>query len=203
MADATAPAGMAQVSQAELDMLRGTRALLGKLLDDPKRGLDYKRHVKEIVPDAKFPELDLIETVTRPRDEAIAALNTRLDKMAEEQTKRDKDSADRAAEQSLRERLDAVRKQYGFTDEGMDLVIKRMREQQSSDAEGAAAYIYGIQPKPAPTNASGLFPSKLNLYGSAEKSEDAKIQALHKDPLHFLETEAIEVMNEFANGQAA
>lgn len=203
MAEAPAvPAGMAQVAQAELDMLRGARALLGKLIDDPSDGLSLKRKIKAIVPDAKFPELDLIDTVTKPRDEAIAKLTERLDKMAEQTEKEKKEAADKVWEQNVQSRLDAARKQYGFTDEGIDLVLKRMKEQQSADVEGAAAYIYGIQPKPAPTNASGMFPSKMDLFGSATKSDDPKIQLLHNDPLDFLEKEAIAVLNEMANEAA-
>lgn len=201
MPDATP--GMVQISQAELDQLRGTRELLGRMLGDPKRGLDYKRHVKEIIPDAKFPELDYIDTAAKPVLDRLEAVSKDFQAFKDQTEKDKKDAADRAAEQSLRDRLGSAQRQYGFTDEGMELVVKRMREQQSADVEGAAAYIYGLQPKPKATNPSGLFPSKMDLFGSANLSDDPKIQLLHKDPMAFMEQEAIAILNEAAEADAA
>lgn len=191
-----------EISQAELDQLRGARALLGTLLDDPSEGLSLKRKVKKILPNARFPELDMIENVTKPYDERLEQQGKTL-KELQDQVAADKKARDDAvAEQSLRQRLDSVRSQYGFTDDGMNAVVARMKDQSSPDVEGAAAFVAGQQPKPKPVATSGMFPSKMNLFGAAEQSEDPKIKALHQDPMHFLETEAIAVLDEFAQNAA-
>ena len=110
---------------------------------------------------------------------------------------------DSRAESTLRERLESVKTLYGFTEEGMQTVIKRMRDQNNPDVEAAAAYVNGLAPKPSPVKSSGLFPTKLNPFGAADLSDDPAIKKLHTDPMAFMEEEAIAVMDEFARGEAA
>jgi hypothetical protein len=194
---------MPEISDAELRTLQGTRELLGKLLDaSSPDGMALRRRVKGILPTA-FPELDVADTAMKPvmdQYEALSARHEALQKSIEDDRRA---NAERAAEQTLRQRLDGVQSQYGFTDEGMKAVVERLRSQSSSDVEGAAAFVNGTLPKAKPLASSGMFPSKMDLYGSAIKSDDPKIQMLNNDPMHFLETEAIAVMDEFARGEAA
>ena len=192
-----------QIDRAQLDILNGSRALLARLLEDPDGGLALKRKVKKILPAANFPELDIVETVTKPYDAKLEAQGKTLADLKKEIDDDKQARADAKAEQTLRERLDAVKAQFSFTDEGMQAVVKRLKDQQSTDVEGAAAFVAGSQPKPKPTAGSGLFPSKMNLFGSGEVSEDPKIKRLNQDPMAFLEEEAIAVMDEFARGEAA
>jgi hypothetical protein len=190
-----------QISKDDLANLQGSRELLRRLLEDNEGGLELKRKIKKIVPAAQFPELDYIDAASKPITEKLSAIEKQQKELQDRLDAQKKAEEDAAAERSLRERLDAVRQQYSFTDEGMAAVIDRMKKQGSSDVEGAAAYIIGTQPKPAPTAASsGMFPSKMNLFGSGIESDDPSIVALNKDPMHWMETEALKIL---AEGEAA
>lgn len=190
-----------QISKDDLANLQGSRELLRRLLEDNEGGLELKRKIKKIVPAAQFPELDYIDAASKPIQEKMTLLEKQQKELQDRLDAQKKAEEDAAAERSLRERLDAVRQQYSFTDEGMAAVIDRMKKQGSSDVEGAAAYIIGTQPKPAPTAASsGMFPSKMNLFGSGIESDDPSIVALNKDPMHWMETEALKIL---AEGEAA
>jgi len=190
-----------QISKDDLANLQGSRELLRRLLEDNEGGLELKRKIKKIVPAAQFPELDYIDAASKPIQEKMTLLEKQQKELQDRLDAQKKAEEDAAAERSLRERLDAVRQQYSFTDEGMAAVIDRMKKQGSSDVEGAAAYIIGTQPKPAPTAASsGMFPSKMNLFGSGIESDDPSIVALNRDPMAWMEGEALKIL---AEGEAA
>jgi hypothetical protein len=195
------------IDQSQLDILTKTNKLFNSLLEDTGNGLALKKMIKGKYPEAKIPDLDLIEQVTAPLSAEMAALKAQNDAL----TKRlDEDAAAREAEKAegnLTSALDKVQKQYGFTEDGMKKVLETMRDRNlAHDPEAAAALIQSQMPKAAPTSSrSSLVAPRLDIYGmqtaSDKLSEDYK--KLHTQPWAFLEDTAIDVLNEFANMENA
>lgn len=192
---------MAEISDADLAVKNRAVALLDKMWNDPKEGMSFKKRVKELVPDAKIPELDIVDSATAP---LVAAL--------EEQKKTSKTLADRLdnweqnqknskEEGELQTQLDHIQKQYGFTVDGMQKVVDRMKAKNNPDAESAAAWVASQERKAAPVSNSALMPTALNLYGS--NSEDESWAALNKDPVKWADQEMVKMINEFAEQDAA
>lgn len=192
---------MPEISEADLLVKNRAMMLLDKLWNDPKEGMSFKKKVKELVPDAKIPELDIVNNATAP---IVAAL--------EEQTKRSKSLEDRLnnweenqkngkEEGELQAQLDMIRKSYGFTTDGMQKVIDRMKAKNNPDAESAAAWVASQERKSKPVTDSALMPSALNLYGS--NSEDETWAELNKDPRGWADRELVKMINEFNEADAA
>ncbi len=161
-----------EISKAELDILRNGHALLDKLWNDKDAGLNFKKMVRSKLPEAKIPELDTIEVVTKPIYDELEeskkknkSLEDRLDQWEANQ-KNAKDEND------LQSTLDRVQKDYGFTEEGMKKVKNRMMEKNNPDAESAAAWVAKQEPKAQPVASSNYMPQDLNLYGVQNKDDN-------------------------------
>ena len=194
---------MPEVSEHELAVLRRAEGLLNNMISDPKEGLNVKRKIKALIPDAKFPELDVIDTVTQPFQARLAeqekvnkSLADRLDAWETAQTNSKEESA-------LQAQLDSVKKAYSFTSDGMQKVIERMKEKNNPDAESAAAWVARQERKASPVTNSALMPSALNLYGSNKTSDDLDVVALNRDPQGWADNKIIEMLNEFSQQDAA
>lgn len=193
---------MAEISDNELLILRRAENLLNKMISDPKEGMENKRKIKEkYAPDANFPELGIVDSATAP---LVAAL--------EEQKKSNKTLADRLdsweqnqkntkEEGELQNQLDGIRKQYSFTPDGMQRVIDRMKEKNNPDADSAAAWVAAQERKSRPVTDSALMPSALNLYGSNKEDDD--FAELNKDPQGWADRKVVQMLNEFAQSDAA
>lgn len=186
---------MAEISDAELAVKNRAVALLDKLWNDPKEGMSFKRKVKELVPDVKIPELDIVEGATAPlmaeieeQKKANKTLSDRLDNW-------EKTQKDGKEEVELQSQLDSIKKAYGFTIDGMQKVIDRMKEKNNPDAESAAAWVASQERKTKPVTDSALMPAALNLYGS--NSEDESWADLNKDPIKWADREMVKMINEF------
>ncbi len=194
---------MVEISEADLAIKNKAVELLNRMISDPKEGLSVKRKIKALIPEAKFPELDVIDTVTEPLVTRLAesektnkSLSDRLDNWEKAQ----KDSADESA---LQKQLDNVKKSYGFTDEGLQKVVDRMKTKNNPDAESAAAWVASQERKAKPISDSALLPSSINLYGSNSASDDVDIVALNKDPQGWADKKIVEMLNDFAQQDAA
>jgi hypothetical protein len=163
--------------------------------------LNFKRKVKELVPDARIPELDMIDTTVKPFEEKLAkqakdneALTARLD--AIEKSKKDGDE-----ESALVKSLDSARKKFHLTDEGFDKAITRMKEMNNPDAEAAAAWVASQEKKAKPVGSSSFAPSALNLFGS--NKVDDTLADLHRDPIAWQDATIQTMLDEFAAQDAA
>ncbi len=192
---------MAEISDAELAVQRRAVALLDKMITDPKDGLSMKRKIKELVPDAKFPELDIIDTTTAPLIAALDEQKKTSKTLADRLDSWEKSQKDSREEGELQSQLDHIRKQYSFTTEGMQKVIDRMKEKNNPDADSAAAWVAAQERKARPVTDSALLPQALNLYGS--NSEDESWKELNKDPIKWADNELVKMINEFAEQDAA
>lgn len=190
-----------EIEQSELETLNRANALFNELLDSKDRGLQVKRMIKDLHPEAKIRDLDLIESVTGAYDNKISEADARIaalqkviddDRQARENEK---------AESALRGSLDRIRKEHGLTDDGMSKVIDAMKDRNlAHDPDAAAAWVLSQMPKPQPTSSrSSLLPQRMDLFGmqSPTDSLDDKWKQLHTQPWAFLEDECIRVIDEF------
>lgn len=192
---------MPEISQSELETLRRSEALLNKMWNDPKEGLNFKRKVKEYAPDARIPELDMIQAAAQPFEEKFTKQAEEIKTMRERLEAREKKEKDDKEESELEASLARVKSQFKFTDEGLEKVIARMKEKNNPDAEAAAAWVAAQERKAKPISGSNIGPSALNLYGS--KTADEQYAALNKDPIAWADNEIATMLNEFAQQDAA
>lgn len=190
-----------EISEAEDALRKKYEHLYNKLWNDPKEGLNFKRKVKELVPEAQIPELDMIDVTVKPFEEKLGkaleandALRARLD--AIEKAKKDGDE-----ESALVKSLDSARKKFHLTDEGFDKAVSRMKEMNNPDAEAAAAWVASQEKKAKPVGGSNFAPSALNLYGAGKVSDDWS--ELHKDPVAWQDATIQTMLDEFAAQEAA
>lgn len=192
---------MPEISDAQLELANKYQTLYNKLWNDPKEGLAFKRKVKELVPEAQIPELDMIDTTVKPFEEKMAkqaeenkALKDRLDNI-------EKRSKDEKEESDLVKSLDSARKKFHLTDEGFDKAVARMKEMNNPDAEAAAAWVASQEKKARPVGSSSFAPSALNLYGS--NKVDESMADLHRDPIAWQDATIQTMLDEFAAQEAA
>lgn len=189
------PEGTIEISQEKFESLQRATNLLDSLWNDKDKGLEFKRMVKEKVPTARVPELDLIDAVTKPRDEKMSKLEEMNKKLSDRLDAWETKELNSKEESEFRSELNGVRTKYKFTDEGMQKVINRMQEKKNPDAEAAAAWVLSQEPKSSPTapsNAAG-FPTKANLYGVGKQDDEWK--ELNQDPVAFADKEIMNILS--------
>lgn len=188
-----------EIEQAELDSLTKATKLFNSLLDSPQHGLSLKKTIKELHPTAQIRDLDLIQQVTAPYDAKLAEQQAKMEAL-EKQIAEDKQTRENsAAETALRASLDKIRKENGFTDEGMSKVLETMRDRNlAHDPEAAAALVRQAMPKGEPTSTrSSMVAPRLDIYGlQGDKSSEEKFKQLHTQPWAFLEDEVVAFFNE-------
>ena len=183
-----------EVSAERLDSLTRAEKLFNALWNDKEFGLTLKKEVKKHVPDARIPDLDIVETVTKPYDEKIAKLADDNKKLLERLDKYDEEKINSAEESAMSKELDRVRQANKFTDEGMKKVIERMKEKKNPDAEAAAAWVLAQEPKSSPVTPSSLgFSTKANLFGSNSQSDDWK--ELNLNPEAYADKEIASILS--------
>jgi hypothetical protein len=186
-----------EISKADLALLQRAKGVLDSLYTDGKVGMDFKRMLKTKFPDTKIPELEMVENFRERVDNKLDPIVQENKKLKERLDKWETDSLNEKEEKALRSTLDDVQKKYGFTDDGMQKVIDRMKSKNNPDAESAAAFIKSQEPKAQTIKSSNFLPESMNLFGSSEKSEDASIAALHTDPRKWQDREIAKMLNEF------
>ena len=180
---------------AELQRFAQSGRVAEQVWNDPKHGMALKALVKEAIPDANIPELDVMNQTNRVRSEAFARVDEmakQLADMKEDNKKRDEEHAIKLEEAKFQSRLDAVRKTKNFTDEGMKKVIDRMKEHNNPDVEAAAAWVLSQEPK-APTQ-SAFAPQTMDVFGSG--SGDKEWADLNKNPVGYFDKVCAEILND-------
>lgn len=192
---------MAEISDAELAVKNRAVDLLNRMISDPTDGLAVKRKIKALVPDANFPELNVIDVTTAPIKAALDEQSALNKKLTDRLDKWESDNLNAKEESALQAQLDSIKKQYSFTTDGMQKVVDRMKAKNNPDAESAAAWVAAQERKAQPVAHSGLMPAALNLYGS--NTADESWEALNRDPQKWMDNELVTMMNEFAAQDAA
>lgn len=186
---------MREVSEEEYTVLTRAKNLLDRVWNDPEDGLNFKKKVKNLIPNAIIPEVEAanqtaLEKRFAKEAEERAAIAGRLDKW--ESARKDEKE-----EGELSKTLNKVKSDFRFTDEGMDLVVSRMKEKNNPDAEAAAAWVLAQDKKNAPISKSNYSPASMNLFGAGK--EDAMWADLNKDPVAFFDAKTAEILNGFAD----
>lgn len=192
---------MPEISENELALHGKYQHLYNKLWNDPKEGLNFKRKVKELMPDAQIPELDMIDTTVKPFEEKMGKISEENKLLRDRLDAIETSKQNEKEESALVKSLDSARKKFHLTDDGFDKAIARMKEMNNPDAESAAAWVASQEKKAKAVSASSFAPSALNLFGSNQIDES--LSDLHKDPQGWQDREIAKMLNEFAEAEAA
>jgi hypothetical protein len=180
--------------------------VLDGLLTSPDTRPNLEKMIKEKFPDAKFADSELFEARTKPIQERIdqerqarEALQAQIDEMKKAETDRltaaeaaKKEAEDKKFEQNIANRLDAIKKKYGFQAEAMEAVWKRMQEQNSPDVESAAAFVSETTRKPPPLTGPNYLPQSVDMYG-LQRQEDS-YTLLHQNPWAYFDREVRDIV---------
>lgn len=107
------------------------------LWNDPKMSDRAKALWKEKYPETPIQDYDLKQEIFG-----------RLDREKAEAEKARQERLEAESVERLRSQKDAVRKQYGFTDDAMDRMEKEMHERRVYDYEAMAPFFASKEPKP-------------------------------------------------------
>ena len=144
----------------------------------------------QINPQAKFPMRDAREAVLQPlrgeleaERQARQALEARLTAREEREAAAER----QRQEDDMMSRLTGIKTKRGFSDDMMQRVIDRMRENNNPDVDAAAALVAESVPKPPPVAGNDFLPQSVDPYGVS--SGDEKWAALHKNSDQWLTSE--------------
>lgn len=185
------------VPRDQYDLHQRSAAILANLLGDARTAAEAEKLVATINPNAQFPGRAQREAVMQPvmaelekERSARAALEAKI--TARETA--EAEAAQRAQEEALTARLANVQKARGFSEEAMQRVIGRMRDQNNPDVDAAAAWVAESVPKPAPATGHDFLPSTVDVYGS--DGTDEKWKALHDNPQRWQTAELRNIVND-------
>lgn len=181
-----------EITRNQFALYQQAQKLLNGLVNHKEHGMQNKRALKALDPSLDIPEIDLIDNVTKPRDEKIEAVEKNAKELREELAAFKESLKTEKEEAKFTETLDSVKKKGGFTEEGWQKVIKRMQEKNNPDVEAAAAYVKSLEPAPKPSASSNLLPQGKNMWGTTGK-DDAWAE-LNKNPERFAEEEITRII---------
>lgn len=143
-----------EVDEHELATLRRAAQLLGQLNNSPKSRTHLERAVKEHYPEVQTEE----ESITRfaqPHVEKlqgqIESLQNSIKERFESEDKARREAAERAADENLRGQFQTLKKQHGFTEEGIAKVVDIMVNENIPSVDAAVALFEKRNPKPVET----------------------------------------------------
>lgn len=194
-----------EVSRARLSLLEGVAKLKEELWNDPKHGMTIKKIVKEKYPDANLPEVDADATVRKAENDILSKVEeankaniARIEAFEKSQKDREDKDAEKTATKNFESDVEATKKKYQLTPEGMEKVFARMKEKNNPDVEAAAAWVTDHEQKASPVTNSSYAPQDMNLYGSSQG--DKEWEDLNKDPIKFFDKTVTDMLNDFGNG---
>jgi hypothetical protein len=167
-----------------IDPAARAQELLESLWNDSSLGSKVRAKAKEMYPDVNIPE-DQFSPMIAPLQNELNAAKEDLAAMRAERLAEKEAREEASARSNLEDALAGARQKYNLTDEGFDKMVARMKETGNyADADASAAWV--AQQTPAKTvNKADWLPRKINLFGSAEESEEADFKLLHINPLAY------------------
>ena len=174
---------MAEIDDAELDTLRKARGLLDGLLRDPKTKRAVEREIKKL-----HPETVITDDFDAPVLDEIRAIGAKVDGFLKAQN-------DAVVDGTLATAFDSLRRDSGYTDEGIEKIKAIMIERKVPDPMVAAAYYEKNNPPPKPQ-----VPSSFNGmgWGIGAATEEPDTKLLFDDEDAFAEQEAGRFFQELA-----
>lgn len=199
---------MVEISRSRLNLLEGVSKLNNELWNDPKLGMQVKELVKEKYPNANIPELDAIRSVKKSEDEILVKVDAankaaldRIEAFEKAQKERDEKDINAKAEREFANDVEATKKKYQLTQEGMEKVFARMKEKNNPDVEAAAAWVTDHEPKQDPLMGSNISPANMDLFGSS--SGDKEFEEINKHAFDgkWFDKEVRKINEDFLNGR--
>lgn len=191
------------ITRAQLAQLNAANSFLGELTRDATAvGQSVRDAAKAKWPTVRFAN-DVADQYAAPLRAEIGQVNDKVGKLIERLDAEATSRSDAATEAAIRAELTEARTRYKFSDDGMGQVLARMKEKNNPDVLAAAAWVAEQQPKAQPATPNGFGPAALHLFGAGADSDDAEVQALHKDPVKWFDREVGDILGEFARGEHA
>jgi flagellar hook-associated protein FlgK len=164
------------MSAEQAKVLQGAYNLMNKLYSG-KEAMSFKKLVKS--EGFAVPELDTIESVTKPYDEKLTAYEKKFKDLEERLAKKDADELDAKELTKLESDINKYKKEFGVTDEGVKKVVERLKETKSADVEAAFAWMVSKEPKAQPTKTSHNFSqSKFDGKNLAKGGDTENVEKL-------------------------
>lgn len=197
-----------EVSKVRLAMLENVGKMASELWNDDKVGLTIKERWKEKHPEANVPEVVIAQNTRKVESDLSSkleakekAIDAKIDAWEKKQLEKERLEADKISESAFTSEVEATRKKYQLSAEGMEKVFSRMKEKNNPDVEAAAAWVTDHEPKAAPLSGSNYSAQNLDVYGSG--SGDKAWETLNRNPWDgkFADMEISKITQDFANGR--
>ena len=187
-------------------VLQRSKALVDRLLGDRgDAGKAARAEALKLFPDLEGklvdPNADL-EPIVAPLRAQIEALTTTITERDAKEAEAAQKALEERAEFTLQSKLDATKKSFNLTDEGLKAVMERMTATGNyADTDAAAAYVLKDY-KPVETRSAALGPQAADFLGKASQEDADRMKLLWNDPDRaFLDYE-ISKMEADPNGYA-
>lgn len=168
---------LVSVSRGQYDLASRSAELLSKMLGDPRTAAQAEELVSRINPAATFPQRDMRNAILQPveaRLEAEQAARKVLEDRLNAREAKEAEAATLADQNAMMSRINAVKAKRGFSDEAMEQVIQRMRDNNNPDVEAAAAYVADSLPKPGPATGHDYLGGSVDVFGSQSETDQWK-----------------------------
>jgi DNA anti-recombination protein RmuC len=196
MSETNADPNLVTINRRDAELWQKSTALLDKMLGDPTTAPAAEDLIKKLNPQAVFPgrasreallapmlgEVEKVRTENKAEIEAANARATALQERLDARDAREAEAAQKAQEASLTAQLQSIQSRRGFSEETMQKVLDRMREQNNPDVDAAAAWVAESIPKPLPATGHDYLPSTVDVYGSASDPTGTMWETLHQNP---------------------
>lgn len=199
---------LVEISRSLLNSLQGTAKLTSSIWNDPKLGMQVKELVKEKYPDANIPELDAMRSVQKAEGEILTKVEAskketidRIEAFEKAQKDRDEKELNAKAEKDFASEIEATKRKYQLTPEGMDKVFARMKEKNNPDVEAAAAWVTDHEPKQDPLMNSNYSPANMDLYGASSGDKEFLEINKHAFDGKWFDKEVRKINEDFLNGR--
>ena len=170
---------MIELSEEEVRVLRGSKALMDQLLKSPKTRQQAERLIKTL-----HPEAVTTDDVAAPYIERIDGLEKKLDAHFKKQT-------DDALDAKLNAQISQLRED-GYTPEGIEKIKQIMVREQIPNAI-AASKLWDRENPPKPQENSNFAPTD---WGFGRKTDDVDLKLLFDDEDAWAEKEARKAWDE-------
>jgi hypothetical protein len=191
-----APLDHVTVPRETAELWQRSVALIDRMLGDPAVAPQAEDLIKRVNPNAVFPARASREALMAPVNEAVEKVRADTDarvKAAEESAAaiqarldareaREAEAAAAAETNALQTRLTEIQSRRGFSEETMQKVLARMREQNNPDVDAAAAWVAEGIPKPLPASGYDFLPSQVDVYGGITDSANKAWDGLRENP---------------------
>jgi hypothetical protein len=164
---------MAEITDQELQVLRGSKNLLDKLLSGKT-----KRQAEKLVKE-HYPDVQTADDIAAPYVEELHALNKKFDDYV-------KDTKGSQLDSKLNRDIAMLKEDRSWTDEGIEK-LKQMMIKEEIPSIVVAADAWEHRNPPVQQEPSIMAPTD---WGFGRKTEDADLQLLFKDEDAWAEREA-------------